>query len=75
MQQSTCTTVLHASEVLPVVKVLVASSSELRCVEIPSFQVMLDSHPRAYAFEKNYADAHDEPIVILHSSGSTGNPS
>ncbi|KAF2832434.1 putative NRPS-like enzyme [Ophiobolus disseminans] len=71
MQQTNCTTVLYVSEVLPVVKALLASSPELRILEIPSLQEMLDSQPPIYTFEKDFADAQDDPIVILHSSGST----
>ena len=72
IHQTECTIMLHASEVLSVVKTLVDSSSELQCVEIPSFQEMLNSQPEAYAFNKDFTHMQDEPIVILHSSGSTG---
>jgi len=72
MQQTNCTTILHAAEVLPVVNVLIASSSGMHCAKIPSFQEMLDSKPPAYAFDKDFTEAPDDPIVILHSSGSTG---
>jgi acyl-coenzyme A synthetase/AMP-(fatty) acid ligase len=72
MQQTNCTKILHASEVLPVVKALVASSSDIDCAEIPSFQEMMQSQSPVYRFDKNFDDARNEPIVILHSSGSTG---
>jgi hypothetical protein len=72
MHQTNCAIILHASEVLPVVKGLVASSPGLHCAEIPTFQDMLDSQSPAYTFYKNFTGAQNEPIVVLHSSGSTG---
>jgi acyl-coenzyme A synthetase/AMP-(fatty) acid ligase len=72
MQQTNCMTILHASEVVPVVSALVASNSGIHCAEIPSFQDMLDSQPPVHKFAKNFDDVKNEPIVILHSSGSTG---
>jgi acyl-coenzyme A synthetase/AMP-(fatty) acid ligase len=72
MQQTNCTKILHASEVLPVVKALVASSPDIDCVEIPSFKEMMQSQSPPYRFDKTFDDARNEPIVILHSSGSTG---
>jgi acyl-coenzyme A synthetase/AMP-(fatty) acid ligase len=72
MRQTDCIVILHAAEVLPVVNALVASSPGIKCAEIPSFQEMLDSQSPVYPFNRSFADAKNEPIVILHSSGSTG---
>ena len=72
MHQTNCVTVLHTSEVLPVVGALMASNSGIHCAEVPSFQEMLDSQTPVFPFDKNYEVAKNEPIVILHSSGSTG---
>jgi hypothetical protein len=33
---------------------------------------MLESRPEFYPFTKSFADARNDPIVVLHSSGSTG---
>lgn len=72
MHQTNYVAILHASEVLPVVKALVAANSALAGLEVPSFQEMLESQPPVFQFEKIFTEAQHEPIVILHSSGSTG---
>lgn len=72
MHQTSCATVLYAPEVAPIVHALVASNPELQSVAIPSFQEMLESQSPTYPFEKDFSNARDEPVVILHSSGSTG---
>jgi hypothetical protein len=72
MEQTGSKTILHAAEVLPVIKTLVAASSALKCLEIPSFQEMLAADPPPQPFQKSYEEAQNDPIVILHSSGSTG---
>ncbi|KAF2256018.1 acetyl-CoA synthetase-like protein [Trematosphaeria pertusa] len=74
MEQTNCTRVLHAAEVAPVIKPLVALRKDLVCLEIPSFRDMLGSRPEPFPYEKPFADAQDDPIVVLHSSGSTGLP-
>ena len=72
MQQTNCTKLLHASEVAPVVKALMGSSSGLNCLEVSSFEEILVSEPPTYPYQVDFADVENDPIVILHSSGSTG---
>lgn len=72
MQQTNCKLILHAAEVAPVVKVLTATNTDLKYLEVPSFQTMLDSSPDPYPFEKAFHEAENDPIMVLHSSGSTG---
>ncbi|KAF1956304.1 acetyl-CoA synthetase-like protein [Byssothecium circinans] len=74
MQQTSCKTVLHTSKVLPVVKLLDTASPNLHSHCIPPFQEMLDSSPAPFPFTKSYSTHLHDPIIILHSSGSTGLP-
>ena len=39
---------------------------------IPSFLEMLESNPEHYPYEKGFDEARDDPILVLHSSGSPG---
>lgn len=72
MQQTNCTKILYFQEIMPVVRILCVSRQDLMCIEVPSFQEMLKSRPKLYPFAKSFADAQDDPIVVLHSSESTG---
>lgn len=47
----------------------------MRVLRIPGNEELLDGpvFPN-YPFEKTLEDAHTEPFVILHTSGSTGTP-
>ena len=72
MQQTHCTKILHTAEVAPVIKSLCAEREDLVCIEIPPFNEILESRPESYPFTKSIAEAQNDPIVVLHSSGSTG---
>ncbi|PQE12515.1 nrps-like enzyme protein [Rutstroemia sp. NJR-2017a BBW] len=75
LEQTKCTTVFYAEEVGPIVKQLLNVRPELRCLTVPSFQTMLESHGEAFSYEKQtYQTAKNNPILVLHSSGSTGLP-
>ncbi|KAF2799626.1 acetyl-CoA synthetase-like protein [Melanomma pulvis-pyrius CBS 109.77] len=74
MDQTSCSKILYTAEVTPVVHQLLKINNGMRCIEIPSFQEILSSDPQPYPFSKAFGDAKNDPIVVLHSSGSTGIP-
>ncbi|KAI0169257.1 hypothetical protein GGR52DRAFT_581433 [Hypoxylon sp. FL1284] len=72
MSQTASNKLLYAAEVSPIVSQLQEPSI---CAEaVPSFDEMINSNPKHYAFEKDFEEARFEPVVIFHSSGSTGPP-
>ncbi|KAF2651929.1 acetyl-CoA synthetase-like protein [Lophiostoma macrostomum CBS 122681] len=74
MQQTSCTKLLYAIEVTPVINGIVNCSPTIWVKEIGSFQEMLHSNPKHYPYDYDFATVKDRPVVILHSSGSTGTP-
>ncbi|KAI0483351.1 hypothetical protein GGR56DRAFT_686675 [Xylariaceae sp. FL0804] len=46
----------------------------LTTVEVPSFEKFMSSPSEHYPYEKTFEEARNEPVVVLHSSGSTGLP-
>ena len=44
----------------------------LQVMTIPSFDEMVASPAEHYVFDKSWAEAQDEHILICHTSGSTG---
>ncbi|TGO62823.1 hypothetical protein BCON_0017g00660 [Botryotinia convoluta] len=75
LEQTQCSIILHAEEVAPIVQQLYSVRSEVRSFVIPSFQTILAGDGRAFMYEEQtYQAAKNNPIVVLHSSGSTGIP-
>jgi hypothetical protein len=64
--------ILYAAEVAPVIKQIVASKKVVVTEEIDSFEAMLSSSPNHFHYNQEYSIAKDDPVVVLHSSGSTG---
>ncbi|ETS77286.1 hypothetical protein PFICI_11160 [Pestalotiopsis fici W106-1] len=71
MEQTGSTKVLFAQELAPLIKPLQDLAPSIRTETLPSLQEMLDSDPPRYLFSKSFDDARNDPIAVLHSSGST----
>ncbi|KAI1307066.1 acetyl-CoA synthetase-like protein [Xylaria venustula] len=74
MHQTSCTKLVHTTEVAPLTKALVNLDPGLSTETLPAFVDMLGSSSPRYAYEKDFDKAENEPILVLHSSGSTGLP-
>lgn len=74
MDATGSTKVLYATELEPLVKPLQAMAPSTEFQAVPSFQQMLDGDgdTSAYPYGKTFEEARNDPIVVLHSSGSTG---
>jgi hypothetical protein len=57
---------------LPIVAKLQDLVPKLKVIEVPSFDALLSTEAAHFPYEKSYAEAENEPILKLHSSGSTG---
>jgi len=47
---------------------------ELQILQVPSLDNMLVDASEHYPYQKDFATARWDPIIVLHSSGSTGRP-
>ncbi|KAI0837983.1 acetyl-CoA synthetase-like protein [Hypoxylon sp. FL0890] len=74
MNRTESTKLLYAAEATPIIKPLLTLSPTLHDVAIPAFDDMLNSTPDHYPYNKEFDKAINEPLVVLHSSGSTGPP-
>ncbi|KAI0854529.1 hypothetical protein F4860DRAFT_112179 [Xylaria cubensis] len=74
MEQTRSTKLLHAAEVKPIVRQLNDIVPFLHVATVPSFDEMVTSNPSRYPFSKSFDECRDDPVVVLHSSGSTGLP-
>ena len=72
MGQTGSTKLLNSSELAPVVKKILSQETTVRNETVPSFDEMLNSTVEHYPYDKEFSEAKDDPVVVLHSSGSTG---
>lgn len=73
MEQMTCNKLFYVAELAPVLNGLKAiAADKISYTSIPSFDTMLEGNPSHYIFEETIDTSEDSPIVIFHSSGSTG---
>ncbi|KAI0169854.1 acetyl-CoA synthetase-like protein [Hypoxylon sp. FL1284] len=74
MNQTDSTTLLYTAEMSGIVKRTQEQGGALLTQTIPSFQEMMKSNPVQFPYLKTFDTARDDPIVVVHSSGSTGIP-
>ena len=72
MGQTGSTKLLNPSELAPIVKQILSLGPTVQNETVASFDEMLDSTASHYPYDKGFSEAEDDPVVVLHSSGSTG---
>lgn len=74
LKATTCSKFFFTEERRPRILEIKALCSSLDIFSVPAVKTMLEdkSGLRHYAYTKSYADAEDETILIIHSSGTTG---
>ncbi|KAJ4403409.1 putative NRPS-like protein biosynthetic cluster [Gnomoniopsis sp. IMI 355080] len=74
LEQTQCCHFLYASEVDAVVSPLLEHRPDLRLHKIKPLSDMIKQGAQHYAYDKEYDAVKWDPILVLHSSGSTGPP-
>lgn len=72
LSQTQCSKILVSLEMMPKAKAQQQEKTQLEILQVPSLNDMLVDSSEHYPFEKDFAVAKFEPILVLHSSGSTG---
>lgn len=52
----------------------IVASHEIEILEIPTVEELLAKVYPSYPYEKSFEQARTEPLVVLHTSGTTGLP-
>lgn len=73
MKDTNCLTLLVPS-IRPPVSNMILEVYEMRVYQIPELNDLLDQDHSPYPYEKTFDEARNEPLVALHTSGSTGFP-
>ena len=73
LQDLKCVTLLTSQDSPPVVTEILEKQSycKLRVPEVE--EMLLGDHPH-YPFEKTFEQSQNEPLLVLHTSGTTGHP-
>src|SRR4051812_12933818 len=74
LEQTECSLLLYAPEVKPLVESLLDHRPNLQVYPIQLLETLVQPDTPHYPYEKSYDDVKWDPILILHSSGSTGAP-
>ena len=72
LEQTRCKKFLHSNEMKPIIRGLQERMENIESVEVPSLEEMLEGESQRYQYNETFESAERNPIVILHSSGSTG---
>ncbi|KAJ5673778.1 hypothetical protein N7462_009217 [Penicillium macrosclerotiorum] len=74
LQQVDVSTMLYADVMRSVAKDLQKFDPSISCKQVPSMADLLNSDAMPYPFESSWKDIKDVNCLVLHSSGSTGQP-
>lgn len=74
LQQSDVSALLYADTLKAPARSLQKFDPSISCKQVPSMNEILKSESPAYPFDVSWSEIKDENCLILHSSGSTGQP-
>ncbi|KAF2204124.1 acetyl-CoA synthetase-like protein [Delitschia confertaspora ATCC 74209] len=74
LEQTACSHLLYASEVEAMVEPLLDEKTDLEIHRVHSFEELIRPEAENVPYKKEYETARWDPVLILHSSGSTGLP-
>lgn len=68
-----CKVLITVNPTLPMAPAIIKATG-VQAIECPSVEELLDNSYPHYPFNKTFAQARKEPLVVLHTSGTTGFP-
>ncbi|KAL9110163.1 MAG: hypothetical protein Q9227_005223 [Pyrenula ochraceoflavens] len=74
MEQMGCTKMLHSEELLPAVKEICGEKPNYECLQMEPINELLEHRSEPFEWSRSFEEAKNDPILVLHSSGSTGYP-
>ncbi len=75
MQAVECRAILTpASGTTPLIDSISAEHGNLPIVQIPDLVQLFEGTHKVFPYNRNFEQAKDEPLVVLHTSGTTGFP-
>ncbi len=72
LEQTKCTKFVYSSEVSERVHDLQRQKKDLQIYAVQSLNDFLQEYSEHYSYDVEFSDVRWDPVLILHSSGSTG---
>lgn len=72
LKRTNCDKIFYSKEVAHLVEELKAARPSVVAVLMPSLDDLIESRCEVYPYNKTFAEAEDHPVLICHTSGSTG---
>jgi acyl-CoA synthetase (AMP-forming)/AMP-acid ligase II len=74
LKTTECKVLFHTGPLVSQAEALQKLVSDLRISSLPSLEEMTASKVEHYPYTKTWAEAKDDVVMIVHTSGSTGSP-
>lgn len=77
MKAVDCKAILTSSIITPmseIVEQVAERHGGIQVYQVPMTTFFLDAKYRPFSYEKSFEEAHNEPLVVLHTSGTSGFP-
>lgn len=74
LERTHCRLLFHTTDLIDKIALLQGETSELSTNIVQPLDEILASQSQPYPYFKTFAETRNDPALILHSSGSTGNP-
>lgn len=72
MRRTSSTILLHTTEVARIIKELKSLMVDMSTMAMKPLDELLSHGPERYPYDKTFVKAEKDPVLVLHSSGSTG---
>lgn len=71
-EEAKCSRVLHTVEFESKINELKTLKPDLQGFVVPDLDKLIGTPSKHYEYNKKWSDARTDPIIVAHSSGSTG---
>lgn len=72
LKEAECTKMIHSAGFSGTVEQLKEKKPDLQSLELASLEELIDTPSKYYPYTKKWQDSWKDPVIIAHSSGSTG---
>lgn len=74
LHETKCSKVFYSADMATKVEEWKQGKPDVQLYPMESLKTLVSSTAEHYAYDKTFADAIQDPILLCHTSGSTGNP-
>lgn len=72
LKRTNCNKIFYSQELAQKVQELREERPSIVAIPMPSLEELLESRPHHYPYDKIFDEVENDPIIIVHTSGSTG---